>query len=300
MIKKDTQGAPSNVERVDNEGRRKFLRTGAAVAAVAALGSLPTEAGSQQQQQGAKDALDRILRGRDAAKNPPAPQYPQPQPGGPPQGNPAQIAPMRVPAGEGTLYGFNSQAVDLDTNRFPLKNAREAYEEMSALLKSTDDIKDFTRIYYENMASLSGPLAAKKANFEKVIDKITDMEATAQAEVIARLVRDMKCVNETGSKQALALTGVRALFNVFPHAKNIQVKFTRRPMIGNGSNAPDLEIDANNIEPDRNTVRNFLKVHTVTKHKDNNITAYANDPSAVDVMFANNSRQRGAGQGISG
>lgn len=341
MIKKNTEAfaADTPQEQID-QGRRWALRAGGALLATAA-GVSPDEAGAQDKM---RNELDRILREkllREAGKNPqpvqPAPIPAQRQPGAERQ----EIAPQTAPTGafgvdlenDENLKKFNPAAYaayqamsdlivvkevaafkpmpnrkQLDemshTDREKLINARNA--EILAEQKARDQaMNDFVVLYNQNRTPPN--LEGKKKAFEDAIGTINALNAGLQAEVLGRLVRDVKEINDNGSKQTMTLAVTRSLLNIFPQARNISVKYRSRPTLGASnaqSNAFDFEVPVASLKPKTGTITEYLTENSVmmTKLARGNSdmygmdTAHGMDKGQVQNMLANNSNQRGTGR----
>jgi hypothetical protein len=226
---------------------------------------------------------------------------PQPPPAARPQERPMPVeaAKQLVYPGEGMMTGFSNQPVNLNHNEIPFVDAGAAYTKMRGLFGTIEDYDAFYHIY-NSSAALNPTAIAKKPLFDAAIADIDKLSNEGQAEVLGRTIRDFKEIFDGSSGQD-ALGIVRALFNVFPQAKNVRVVYTKRPF-NTGYASYDLDVDVRNITPVRSTIRQYLKENTVLHTEISGgapnafnrrfMTGAGAAPNEVDRMFANNGRSR--------
>lgn len=195
-----------------------------------------------------------------------------------------ELSQRRVLADGASIGGLDGRPIDLDSNDFRYAPARVAYERFKALVPMKDgDLNDFRHLYGANAAPRTPQQAALKQALDPLLEQVRAMPPQGQAEVMARVIRDIKATNDFGGHDGGVLGGVLAVLNQVPLARNFAVQYKQRPRNRNGGN--DMSIDPALIEPERNkSIREFLSQHTIIMNSDR--TAAACNWQSIDTTFA--------------
>ncbi len=332
MVKDNTQKVAGTPDEQINTGRRWAFRVGGA--AVLAAAGFTTSAGDANAQSDLARAFEKAqAEALKAAKAAKAAQNPPPVTIGKPAPSSGQkIAPQSLPR--------SGAAVDLETDE-PLRhnaNAYSAYQTMSRLIipeptpfkiitntmSSTESsqidnynirtdrankaarlkaLSNFSKLYYEKRTS--SELEEIRPKFEAAIDAIKGLDETAQKEVLGRLVRDIKELRSNIDSSVSDVTTLfQALFNIFPQARHVIVKYSSRDTLGahhTQSNqydfAAELKVKVGNVAQylTDNSVMRFTSGVTAV---DVNAVADPVDGKIVQRMLGTDSQQSaGAGRG---
>jgi hypothetical protein len=218
-----------------------------------------------------------------APSHPVAVAPPQPTQRPPARAPEAEPAPRQQPLDGARIGGLDGRPIDLDSNDFRYAPARAAYERFKALVPMTNgDLNDFRYVYGGGYAPRTQQQVALKQALDPLFEQVRAMPPQGQAEVMARVIRDIKATNDFNGSDGGVLSGVLGVLTQVPLARDFSVQYKQRPR--NGQGVDDDSIDPAHIEPDKSkSIREYLSQRTIIMNS--NRTAAACDWQNINTTF---------------